>query len=48
MIGVNLGVGDILGGIRVFWLRRLILGSLPPAVVGLAGFILEPDLDPCL
>jgi len=48
MIGVDLGVGDILGGIGVFWLRRLILGSLAPAVVGLTAFILEPDLDPGL
>jgi hypothetical protein len=46
MIGVNILVGDILGSIWVFWLRRLIFGSLRPTSVGLAAFILEPDLDP--
>jgi len=48
MIGMNILVADILRGIRVFWLRRLIFGPLAPAVVGLAAFILEPDLDPGL
>jgi len=48
MIGVNILIGDSLGSVRMFWLRRLILGSLPPWFVGLAAFILEPDLDPCL
>jgi len=46
MISVNILMGDILGGVRVFWLRRLIFGSLAPPSVGLAAFILEPDLDP--
>ena len=48
MIGVNILVGDILGGVRVFWLRCLILGPLASAPMGLAAFILEPDLDPGL
>jgi hypothetical protein len=46
MIGVNIFVRDILRGVRVFWLRRLILGPLTPASVGLTTFILEPNLDP--
>jgi len=48
MIGVNLGVGDILAGIGVFGLRRLILGPFPPPLVAAAAFILEPNFDPGL
>jgi hypothetical protein len=48
MIGVNILVSDILGSMRVFWLRRLIFGPLAPTLVGSAAFILEPDLDASL
>jgi hypothetical protein len=45
MIGVNICGGDILRGVRVFWLRGLIFGSLASTAMTLAAFILEPDLD---
>jgi hypothetical protein len=47
MIGVNILMDDILRGIWMFWLRRLIFRPLASAAVGLAAFVLEPDLDPC-
>jgi len=48
MIGVNICGGDILRGVRVFWLRGLIFGSLGSTAMTLATFILEPDFDPGL
>jgi hypothetical protein len=45
MIGVNICGGDILRGVRVFWLRGLIFGSLASTAMTLAAFILEPGLD---
>jgi hypothetical protein len=48
MIGVNILVSDILGGVRVFWLWGLIFGALRPWFVALTAFVLEPNLDPGL
>jgi hypothetical protein len=48
MIGMNILVGNILRGVGVFWLRRLIFGPFAPPFASLAAFILEPNLAPGL